>query len=298
MRGAPAARHRGGPDVLLADARLGGCQRLPSIAAPAGGPPLAILHDVAAAATEYLIGSPGRHYVKITQSSGYSAPIIAGGKVYYSASRGSASEVRFGALGGCTTRLADGYLWSVDPNGRGMVVSPPQGGSYLLLDATGKVLKKLTGSPVNWTYDGHLVMITAGALQIVDVQGNASSLSSDRSSGAFGPFGPSGEVIGNALKHEVVDARPSCYIPLEGTFQLARGSVDGQWLANLNQNTWTIKRQSDGHTVSVPQPAPVTGVLFAPDSSWFAVQTLYGGELVHLPDGAVTDLGPLVVSTW
>ncbi|MEA2682879.1 MAG: hypothetical protein QOK05_1207 [Chloroflexota bacterium] len=272
--------------------------RLPP--APAHGEvPLAVMRDIAAGPTEYLVGVPGGPVVVLTQSTGFSPPQLAGASIFFSRRRGTNSSVYLGSMGGCAHRVVDGTLGAVEPGGRAFSVLVNS--HWLLYDAAGHRVSQLTGASGSWTRDGHLVEPTAAGIDVFDLAGKHRSMPL-AGAAPLGALGNHQELVSTASGIQVLDIVTGGMTPLNAGAKLIRapgGSPDGTRVAFLDANgVGQVLELATGKTRALPAPALTTGFAWSHDSAWIGVQSTYGGAELRLADGRVVDSGSLVVVSW
>ncbi|MHB8572014.1 MAG: TolB-like translocation protein [Candidatus Dormibacteria bacterium] len=301
----------------------------PCVPADPGSPgpaPVAVLASVAAGPGEYMVGVPGRRPRLLPPSLG--TPQISGASIYLTVTPGAGSdqEIRRVDAGGCT-RLAAGVLEGVGPAGKVMVRS--QGARRDLVSLVGRPLADVGFPLFAFTYDSHLVVarssLALNLLEIYDPDSGArtpvtlaacptATPAPGRTPGRaspppgpacgpatlLGPIGRSGLLVLQGNRTRVLDAAQGTLSDFDPRpLTPATGSPDGTWLAAVDPLLGTsILRRVGGAALPFSPPAPVRSLRWSADGSWLAVGTQVGGMVVHLPDGAVTDLGSLNVVDW
>lgn len=292
LTGCASTNTAGGPP-----APTGNCARAPRIPGSAGSPPVAVLHDIAAGQEEYLMGVPGKSYVRIVEPGLVASPVIAGGGVFFSERNGTKYQSRVAAFGQCSTLVSAGYLGPVDPEGRAAVVYDAVAGHTRLVARSGHVLAELSQNTGNWTNDGRLVVHEATGIAVYDLTGRRRSLNVGQSISPAGAQGPHGEIVTTATGAALIDLDTGHLTHLAGVSQAVSASPDGSYLVVMDLTKgWGLKRLKDGVTTQLTTFGPPVATSWSRDGEWLSIETLYGGEVIRLSDGRVTDLGPLLAS--
>ena len=274
-------------------------RRLPPSPRP-GIAPVAVIRDIAAGPTEYLLGSPGSAVEVLKAANGFSPPHLVGNSVFFSIRQGTASYIYRGPVGGCARRIATGTLGEVEPQGRAL--SALVDNHWVMMDGNGRALTQLTGAAGSWTLDGRLVEPTVGGIDIFDRNGHKRSVAAT-SIAPLGPLGAHQELVSTATGVKLMDLDSGQLHPLNVPPQLVlrapTGSPDGAHVAYLDQSgSGQVLDVQTGKSQALPAPALATGFAWSRDSQWVAVQTVYGGAALHLSDGQVMNSGSLVVVSW
>jgi hypothetical protein len=262
--------------------------------------PLAIMRDVAGGPTEYLVGDAGGRVNQVTAATGFSPPQLGGGSVFYSVRHGVTSGIYRATFGGCVYHIADGTLGQVELRGRAL--SALVGTHWVMLDAGGREVTRLTGAAGSWTPDGELVEPTVGGLDVFSLTGRKRSISLTGAA-PLSPLGSGRELVSTVSGVQAVDLGSGKLTPTNvGGQQVLRapsGSPDGSRVAFLDQvGAGRVLEVATGRVQPVPAPALATGFAWSHDSKWVAVQSVYGGVELEIATGRVVDSGPLLVVSW
>lgn len=267
--------------------------------APAGEPPVAIMKDAAGGPSEYLAGSPGGK-LSVLPGNDYSGiPHFRGRHIVYTALRGSNPEVRETGGGECTKKLAGGVLDQLAPDGSAMTIF--SGSQRELVGADGKVRAKLTNGTFAWTRDGHLVQSDGRELAVTDGFGKGRRSLLSGYNAVMSSLGRSSVVVATDQVTNAVDVSTAQSTRVDPRRLLvAAGSPDGQYIAAIDQNGDGSIRRLDGtgKAIPLPRPGPAVNLLWSPDSAWVAVQSQFGGAVLHVDDGQIIDLGSVNVVAW
>ena len=273
--------------------------RLPAAPARADAP-LAIIRDVAAGPTEYLLGTAGGAVVRLDAADGFSPPHLAGDSLFFSVRHGQDSLVYRGRLGGCAGKISVGTLGEDEAQGRAL--SALVDNRWVMLDGSGHRLTNLTGAAGTWTLDGRLVEPTVAGLDIYDMQGKRRSISKSGVA-PMGSLGAHEELVSTATGIQLLDIDTGALRPLSVPPQLVlrgpSGAPDGSRVAFLDQSgAAQVLEFQTGRVTALHAPALATGFAWSRDSQWVAVQTVYGGSAFHVADGRVVEGRSLVVVSW
>jgi hypothetical protein len=275
-----------------------GCDpiRLPRPAA--GGPPLALLHSMAANALEFSAGSPGSQPTVLTQVRALGTPWLVRGRLIWTAlASGGASEIRTATDGGCPRRLAAGAVELVAPTGT-RLTALGRGGRQLIDVPGGRVLADLPVGSYAFSRDGRLVSSDVRGVSLRADDGSQRTVVG----GAYtilGTLGSSALVVGTLRAVYSLDLDSGALVELFDRPALgAEGSPDGAWLAVSEATQTTLVHLPDRRPTQLSAPGPVTRLSWSPDSAWLAVSTLLGGVVIHPADGRRLDLGSVDVAGW
>jgi hypothetical protein len=243
------------------------------------------------------MGIPGKSYVRIREPNLFTAPILAGGGLFFSERNGTKYETRFARYGECSTLVSPGYLGPVDPHGRAALVYDASGNHARIVSTAGRVLATLSRNAGNWTNDGHLVLREPSAIAVYDLSGKRRVLPSDQRTTPTGLLGPRGEIVTTSAGDAEMDVQTGRLTPIPGATQQLAGSPDGRNVVVMDFiRGWQLKRLSDGRTTDLATVGPPVATSWSPDGAWLSIETLFGGEVMHVADGAVTDVGPLLAT--
>lgn len=302
--GSPASAPGTSPSPTASAGNASGCARLTVPHAPAGGPPPAVLRDLAAGPNEFLIGSPGGSVDRITEATsiGLSVPRLTDGRLFFSVGQGtSAQEIRTARFGECSSHFGTGTMTEVDLQGRALVVG--DGGHWRMLDASGRTITEIDGPGGVWTGDGHLVQPARSTdLKVYDLSGTPRNISLPAGSVPSGPLGASQEIVATPTGMRVVDVRDGKLQPFPVSIKAQRllsGSPDGDYIAFIDADgNPQVVGLRDGRSMRLPAPGPPVGAVWERQSQWVAVQSPLGGAVMRVADGKVVETGGLVVVSW
>jgi hypothetical protein len=281
------------------------CSKVTLPAASAGGAPVAVLRDVAGGPVEYLVGAPGGTSARMPEADGEIPPVRTGDRLWFTVARGAGAdrvlEIRTARAGECSSRVTDGTLGPADPQGKAIVVGADA--KWRMLDTSGRAIADLEGIRGTWTPDGYLVEPrTAGGLAVYDDTGKRHDIDLSSDSSATGAMGPGHELLSTPSGLASMDIVSGAVTTLpHSPSQPANveASRDGKYLTYFDaQRNPQLMRVADGVITALPAPGPPTGMTWSADSRWVAVQSPYGGVVVHVDDLTSIDTGPLIVISW
>jgi hypothetical protein len=262
--------------------------------------PTAVLRDVAAGPTEYLLGSPGGSVTRLTVATGFSPPQLTGNTLFFSVRHGTAGTTLFrGVLGGCAHRIAEATMGAVEPRGRAL--SALVNNHWVLLDGEGRQVTTISGSAGSWTSDGHLVEPAVSGVDISDlaVRKMAIKISGVAPLSALGSHQVLVSTVNGIQVMDIATGNLSAMLPATQPLRGASGSPDGNLVAYLDQNGVGQVLDTRTHTTApLPAPALTTGFVWSRDSTWIGVQATYGGAAMRLTDNLVVMSGSQLVVSW
>ncbi len=227
------------------------------------------------------------------------SPILAGGSVFFSERNGTKYQSRVAGFGECSTLVSAGYLGPVDPQGRAAIVYDANAGRSRLVARDGKVLAELSQNTGNWTNDGRLAVRATNGISVYDLMGKHRTVAVGQFLSPAGALGPHGEIVTTSAGPALLDLDSGRLTHLADTSQAVAGSPDGRYLVIMDVTKgWQLKHLSDGRVTPLAVAGPPVSTSWSRDGAWLSVESLYGGEVIHLSDSRVTDLdlGPLLAT--
>lgn len=276
-------------------AALAPCDRLDLPVAVAGEPPPAVMQDVAAANTEYVLGVPGDKPEVLKQAT-VGVPRLVGGGLWLTRAEGAAEVEEVNGLS--CHRIAPGDLLEVSPHGKEIAASlNPQ--TQVLLDSSGRRLAKLAPQVIAWFADDRAVAINGTTVRVYS-GGHASTVPHDSAVQIIATLGSDRLVETKARSTQLMTLTGQVSPLIDELLQPAAGSPDGRYVAGLDPyvDRLLLVDAGSGKSATLPNPGGVLSVRWSADSQWLAVVGRYGGSVIHIPDGRAISLGSLNVLSW
>lgn len=277
----------------------GPCVRVAVPPAAAGGP-TALLHDVAAPQTEFLLGWAGSESFAVMGAPDmYGSPAPFGHGVVFSRYIGGSAQVWGGASGACATKLSNGTIEAADPKGGAVVVT--NGSWHHLVDGRGRVVADLGAGVFAWSYGGLLADADAkGKIAVYSASGHVLRRVSGVAGYPVGALGPTSILVRGAASLAAVDLNSGTTTDLGlATAYISAGSPSGELLAYSDAvHPPVLRRLGDRSETPLPAGGPVTGFSWSADSRWLGIASVYGGHLYDLQGGTSQPLGSLTVVAW